>query len=71
MEIPSRVSVFNRTLEIKGKPGTLVAIDETGYYEVHLQVQERNHTVLLPIAETVLIFNEPVPETSADFEVER
>jgi hypothetical protein len=71
MEIPSRVSVFNRTLEIKGKPGTLVAIDDRGYYEVHLQVQERNHTVLLPIAETVVIFNEPVPETSVEFEVER
>lgn len=71
MEIPSRVSVFNKTLEIKGKPGTLVAIAEAGYYEVNLQVQERTHSVLLPIAETVLIFNEPLPEISADFEVER
>ena len=71
MEIPSRVSVFNKTLEIKGKPGTLVAIGDDGYYEVHLQVQERNHTVLLPIAETVLIFNEPLPELGPDFEVER
>ncbi len=71
MEIPSRVSVFNKTLEIKGKPGTLVAVNETGFYEVNLQVQERNHTVLLPIAETVLIFNDPLPEVAADFEVER
>lgn len=71
MEIPSRVSVFNKTLEIKGKPGTLVAVNETGFYEVNLQVQERNHTVLLPIAETVLIFNDPLPEGAADFEVER
>ncbi len=70
MEIPSRVSVFNKTLEIKGKPGTLVAIGED-YYEVNLQVQERTHTVLLPIAETVLIFNEPLPEMSADLEIER
>lgn len=71
MEIPSRVSVFNRTLEIKGKPGTLVSINETGFYEVNLQVQEQNHTVLFPIAETVLIFNEPIPEISPEFEVER
>jgi hypothetical protein len=71
MEIPAKVSIFNRTLEIKGKPGTLVAINEDGYYEVVMELQARNHTVLFPIAETVLIFNEALPSISADFEVER
>ncbi|HET7433077.1 MAG TPA: hypothetical protein VFN10_00040 [Thermoanaerobaculia bacterium] len=72
MEIPSKVSIFNRTLEIKGKPGTLIAINEDAcYYEVVLEVQSRNHTVLFPIAETVLIFNEALPAISAEFEVER
>ncbi len=71
MEIPAKVSVFNRTLEVKGKPGTLVAVSDGGYYEIILEVQSRNHTVLFPIAETVVIFNEPVPTISADFEVER
>ena len=71
MEIPSKVSVFNRTLEIKGKAATLIAINEDGYYEIVLEVQQRNHTVLFPIAETVLIFNEAVPPTASDFEVER
>ena len=72
MEIPSKVSIFNRTLEIKGKVGTLIAINEEAcYYEVVLEVQQRNHTVLFPIAETVLIFNEALPAISADFEVER
>ena len=72
MEIPSKVSVFNRTLEIKGKPATLVAVNEDGgFYEVVLEVQQRNHTVLFPIAETVIIFNEALPSISADFEVER
>lgn len=71
MEIPSRVSVFNRTLEVKGKPATLVAISDEGYYEVTLQVQDKYHTVLFPIAETVLIFNDPVPQTPADFDIER
>ena len=71
MEIPSKVSIFNRTLEIKGKPGTLIAISEEGYYEIVLEVQQRNHTVLFPIAETVVIFNEALPTISADFEVER
>ncbi|HYO75780.1 MAG TPA: hypothetical protein VE010_04900 [Thermoanaerobaculia bacterium] len=72
MEIPSKVSIFNRTLEIKGKAGTLIAInDDGGYYEVVLELQARNHTVLFPIAETVLIFNDALPAISADFEVER
>lgn len=71
MEIPAKVSVFNRTLEVKGKHGTLVALSEDGYYEIVLEVQQRNHTVLFPIAETVLIFNEALPNISADFEIER
>lgn len=72
MEIPSKVSIFNRTLEIKGKAGTLISINEdAGYYEVVLEVQQRNHTALFPIAETVLIFNEALPSISRDFEIER
>lgn len=71
MEIPSKISIFNRTLEVKGKAGTLIAISDEGYYEVVLEVQSRNHTVLFPIAETVIIFNEALPTISADFEVER
>lgn len=71
MEIPAKVSIFNRTLEIKGKPGTLISINVDGYYEVILEVQQRNHTVLFPIAETVVIFNEALVATTGDFEVER
>ncbi len=71
MEIPAKVSVFNKTLELKGKAATLVAISSDGYYEVVLDFQNRNHTVLFPVAETVLIFNEALPQISADFEVER
>ena len=71
MEIPAKVSIFNRTLEVKGKPATLVAINAHGFYEVVMEVQQRNHTVLLPINETVLIFNDAMPATAAEFEVER
>ena len=71
MEIPSKVAIFNRTLEVKGKAGTLIAINEDGFYEVVLEVQQRNHTVLFPIAETVVIFNEALPTVTPDFEVER
>jgi hypothetical protein len=66
------VSIFNRTLEIKGKLGTLIAVNEGGgFYEVVLEVQQKNHTVLFPIAETVVIFNEAVSASAADFDVER
>jgi len=72
MEIPAKVAVFNRTLEIKGKVGTLIAINEdAAYYEVVLEVQQRNHTVLFPIAETVVIFNEALPPSATEFEIER
>jgi hypothetical protein len=71
MEIPAKVSIFSRTLEVKGKPATLVAINANGFYEVVMEVQQRNHTVLFPINETVVIFNEAMPATSSEFEVER
>ena len=71
MEIPSKVSIFNRTLEVKGKAGTLIAINDHGFYEVVLEVQQRNHTVLLPVAETVLIFNDAMPAIAEELEVER
>ena len=71
MEIPAKVSVFNKTVEFKGKAGTLVAVNELGFYEIVVEVQQRNHTVLFPIADTVVIFNEALPTISADFEVER
>lgn len=71
MEIPSKVSVFNRTLEIKGKAGTLIAINDLGFYEIVIEVQQRNHTVLFPVEDTVVIFNEAVPPAVNDLEIER
>jgi len=49
----------------------LVAISAHGFYEVVMEVQQRNHTVLFPINETVVIFNEALPSIPAEFEVER
>ena len=71
MEIPAKVSVFNKTVEFKGKPGTLVAINDHGFYEIIVEVQQRNHTVLFPVSDTVVIFNEALPSIEADFEIER
>ena len=71
MEIPSKVSVFNKTLEVKGKIGTLIAVTADGYYEVNLEVNQKNHAILFPIAETVIIFNEPLAAIDPDFDIER
>lgn len=70
MEIPSKVSIFNKTLEVKGKVGNLIAVSDAGYYEITMEVNQKNHTVLFPVAETVLIFNDPNPEV-ASIEIER
>ena len=67
MELPVRVIIFCPTIEFKNKQGRLIAISEQ-YYEIRMEFAERNHTVLLPIANTALIFDdanltgEPIPE---------
>jgi len=71
MEIPSKVTIFNRTLELKGKQATLIAVSTNGYYEIVMEFQQRNHTVLFPITETTVIFNEAIPVLGGDIEVER
>ena len=65
------LDIGDKFLDAQGKPGTLIAISDSGYYEIVLEVQARNHTVLFPIAETVIIFNEALPTVAPDFEVER
>ena len=71
MEIPAKVSVFNKILELKGKVAQLIAVDARGFYEVTMEVNQKTHTVLFPVSETVLIFNEPQPEIEDAIEVER
>ena len=70
MEIPAKVMIHNQVLGVKGQAGTLVSVDEGGFYEVHMPLGGASHKILFPIAETVLIFAEPNPEI-ATFEVER
>jgi hypothetical protein len=53
------VIIFCPTLELKNKPGRLMAVSSNGYFEVRLDFAERNHTALLPVAGTALIFPEP------------
>ena len=70
MEIPAKVMVHNTILGVKGQAGTLVSMNDDGFYEIHMPLGGAIHTVLFPIAQTVLIYSEPNPEI-ASFEVER
>ncbi|HSS45184.1 MAG TPA: hypothetical protein VLO07_07560 [Thermoanaerobaculia bacterium] len=68
MDLPAKVIIFCPTLELKNKPGRLMAVSPQGYYEIWLDFADRNHTVLLPIGGTALVFAEvnvasqPLPE---------
>jgi hypothetical protein len=71
LDLPARVIVFCPTLEFKNKPARLVAISPHGYYEVWLDFASTNHTVLLPIAGTGLVFQEPNSEVGEIPDLER
>jgi hypothetical protein len=70
VDLPARVVIYCPTLELKNRPGRLIAVLPIGYYEVLLDFSERNHTALLPISGTALVFSEPNPaaETMPDLE---
>ncbi len=71
MDLPAKVIIFCPTLELKNKPGRLVAISPQGYYEIWLDFADRNHTVLLPIEGTSLVFAEPNVTAEQLPEIER
>lgn len=71
MDLPAEVQISNETLGIKNGKATLVAISAHGYYEVRLHFNERLHKVLVPIAQTSVIFRQPEQEFSSEFEIER
>ncbi|REJ79955.1 MAG: hypothetical protein DWQ36_01630 [Acidobacteria bacterium] len=72
MELPCDVLLHNSLIGLKGTAGTLVRINEAGYYEVDLTFGDKTHRVMLPIADTVVIEREPQPAgIEADFEIER
>jgi hypothetical protein len=71
VELPARVVIFCPTLELKNKPGRLMAISAHGYYEIWLDFAERNHTVLLPVPGTALVFAEPNATGDVLPEIER
>jgi hypothetical protein len=71
MEVPTKVLVYNQTLSLAGTQGLLVAVRAEGCYEIHLPSQGRVHTVLLPVAQTCLVYAEAEPESPPEMDVER
>ena len=71
MDLPAKVVIFCPTLELKNKPGRLMAVSSNGFYEIWLDFAERNHTVLLPISGTALVFSEPNAVGEPGMDIER
>jgi hypothetical protein len=71
VDLPARVVVYCPALELKNKPARLIAVLPVGYYEVLLDFAERNHTALLPISGTAIVFSEPNPTAEIMPELER
>jgi len=71
MELPSKVLVYSQILSLSGTPGTLIDIRPEGCYELRLTSQGKIHSVLLPIAQTGLVFAEPEPEVVTETDIER
>ncbi len=63
MELQSQVRVYNEALGVKGAKGRLVQIHQIGYYEVALEVKEQSFRTFLPIAGTVLLAADAIPDT--------
>jgi len=70
MELQSQVRVYNEAMGVKGAKGRLVQIHQFGYYEVALEVKERSYHSLLPIAGTVLLAADAIPDVE-QIDVER
>ena len=71
MDLPSEVRLYNELLGLKANPGTLVMVSPDGYYEVKLTFGGNIHRVLLPVAATVIVFQQPEPTFAGAEEIER
>ncbi len=71
MELPAKVLVYSQILNLNGTAGTLVDVREGGCYELRLMSQGKLHVVLLPVAQTGLVFAEPEPDVIAENNIER
>jgi len=71
MELPSKVLVYSQIMGLSGTAGTLIDIRQEGCFELRLTSQGKLHSVLLPIAQTGLVFAEPEPEVLPVENIER
>jgi hypothetical protein len=71
MDLPCKVLVYSQILGLSGTAGTLIAVREEGNYELHLPSQGKVHAVLLPIAQTGLVFADPEDEVQPTIDIER
>jgi hypothetical protein len=71
MEIPGKVSFYCPLIDAKGTMGTLVAVNDNGYYHVEVAIKGHTHVMLLPVAHTALYFADAEPEPEEGFEIER
>jgi len=71
MELPAEVLIHNDQLGMKGTPGTLLQVDQHGYYELNCRFGGSTHRVLLPIERTALIAKEPEPPPAEGLEIVR
>lgn len=70
MEIPAKVSLYCPLIDAKGSPATLVAVHQTGYYQLEISVKGQSHTLFVPVAHAAVLFAEPEPERDT-MEIER
>jgi len=71
MDIPTKVYITSPMAELKRVPGTLIAVSPLGFYEVHIAFGSNTHPMLLPVAETVLLAQEPILAALPGFDLER
>jgi hypothetical protein len=65
-----KVFIYNELLGLKSTPGVLQQTHEEGYYDLVIKIKENRHRILLPIAQTVIIFSEPIIELDQSLELE-
>jgi hypothetical protein len=65
-----KVFIYNDLLGLKGSSGILQGISADGYYDTVIRIKEKRHRVLLPIAQTAIIYTEPLIEMDQTLELE-
>ena len=65
-----KVFIYNELLGLKGTPGVLQQTNQIGYYDLVIKIKENRHRILLPIAQTVIIFSEPIIEMDNSLDLE-